>query len=92
MTSKLVIVAFAASLPLISLPAVAQEAYTTRIEPHRYYGAVVSLEAGVRVFRPLPPTRHVIINPDAQTPLTLSIDETRVYDQPRYNPDTGRRY
>ncbi|MDX2287332.1 MAG: hypothetical protein NW217_00730 [Hyphomicrobiaceae bacterium] len=53
---------------------------TTRIEPRPYYGAVVTIEAGVRVFRPLPPTRHVIINPNG-TPLNLSLNETRVYER-----------
>lgn len=84
MTSKLVIAAFAALPALISVPAFAQEAYTTRIEPQAYYGAVVTLEAGVRVYRPLPPDRHVIINPDARTPLKLEFKETRVYGHPRH--------
>ena len=51
---------------------------TIRIEPRAYHGAVVTLEAGVRVFRPLPPTSHVIINPDG-TPLNIGISEKRVY-------------
>lgn len=49
----------------------AQDAKTTRIEPRQFYGATVTLEAGVRVFRPLPPTKHVIINPN-KTPLHLT--------------------
>lgn len=59
--------------------AVAQDAHTTRIEPRAFYGAMVTIEGGVRMFRPLPPTRHVIINPDGATPLALSFNETRVY-------------
>ena len=47
---------------------------TIRIEPRAFYGATISLEAGVRVFRPLPPTKHMIINPD-KTPLHLSLTE-----------------
>lgn len=90
MTSKLVIAAFAALPALISLPALAQDAYTTRIEPRAYYGATVTLEAGVRVYRPLPPTRHVIINPNARTPLKLGFNETRVYDHPRTYRDSVR--
>ena len=68
-----------AALLLSVLPATAQ-GYTTRIEPRPFYGAVVTLEEGVRVIRPLPPVRHVIINPDNATPLTLGFNETRVYE------------
>jgi len=57
----------------------AQDARTTRIEPRNFYGAMVTIESGVRVFRPLPPTTHVIINPNGATPLSLSLNETRVY-------------
>ena len=57
---------------------VSAESYTTRIETRPFYGATVTLEEGVRVFRPLPPDRHVIINPGAQTP--LSINETNIYE------------
>jgi glutaredoxin len=52
-------------------PSFAGDATTTRIEPRPFYGATVTLEAGVRVFRPLPPTKRVIINPNG-TPLNLS--------------------
>jgi hypothetical protein len=61
-------------------PAANAQSYTTRIEPRPFYGAVVTLEEGVRVIRPLPPERHVIINPDNATPLVLGFNETRVYD------------
>ena len=54
--------------------------YTTRIETRPFYGATVTLEEGVRVFRPLPPERQVIINPGAQTPLSLGFNETNVYE------------
>jgi hypothetical protein len=33
------------------------------------------MEAGVRVFRPLPPHDRVIINPNNATPLTLNIGD-----------------
>ena len=56
-------------------PALAGSASTTRIEPRPFYGATVSIEAGVRVFRPLPPTRHMIINPGHRTPLNLTIKD-----------------
>ena len=45
-----------------SLPA-SREPRTTRIEPRPFYGAIVTREAGVRVFRPLPPHDRIIINP-----------------------------
>jgi len=54
--------------------AYAQDAHTTRIETRPYYGAVVTIEHGVRVFRPVPPTQHMIINPDGKTPLVMSSD------------------
>jgi hypothetical protein len=41
--------------------------YTTRIEPRPFYGATVTMEAGVRVFRPLPPHDRVIIDPSYTT-------------------------
>ena len=56
-----------------SLPGIAQS--TTRIETRPFYGATVTNEAGVRVFRPLPPHDRVIINPGGQTPLHLYIGE-----------------
>ena len=56
-----------------SLPALAQS--TTRIEPRPFYGATVTMEAGVRVFRPLPPHDRVIINPNKATPLTLNVGD-----------------
>ncbi len=52
---------------------------TTRIETRPFYGATVTLEEGVRVFRPLPRHERVIINPNGQTPLSLSFNETREY-------------
>lgn len=51
-----------------------QWASTTRIETQPVYGAVVTYESGVRVFRPIPPTQHMIINPDGQTPLGLGLN------------------
>ncbi|MFN0218560.1 MAG: hypothetical protein ACKVP4_07075 [Hyphomicrobium sp.] len=60
--------------------AAAAQGYTTRIEPRPFYGAVITLEEGVRVIRPLPPERQVIINPDHGTPLSLGFNETRVYE------------
>ena len=48
---------------------------TTRIETRPFYGATVTLEEGVRVFRPLPPHDRIIINPNGRTPLNLSYEE-----------------
>jgi hypothetical protein len=70
-----------------SLPALAQS--TTRVEPRPFYGATVTMEAGVRVFRPLPPHDRVIINPNNATPLTLNIGDVPVY--PRTYVDGYRR-
>jgi hypothetical protein len=56
-----------------SLPAFAQS-YTTRIEPRPAYGAIVTMEKGVRVFPPLPPHDRVIINPNG-TPVQLNIGD-----------------
>jgi hypothetical protein len=46
---------------------------TTRIETRPYYGAVVTIEHGVRVYRPVPPTTHLIVNPDGATPLEIDV-------------------
>jgi hypothetical protein len=54
-------------------------AHTTRIENSNVYGATVTMEEGVRVFRPLPSERHVIVNPEGRTPLSLNY----------YDPVTG---
>jgi hypothetical protein len=56
--------------------ALAQDAGLTRIETRPFYGATVTIEEGVRVFRPLPPTSHMIINP-SRSPLNLSINYER---------------
>jgi len=58
--------------------ALAQSAHTTRIETRPYYGAVVTIENGVRVWRPLPPTTHMIINPDGATPLSIGVGTSAV--------------
>jgi len=70
--------ATAAAALLAASPALA-EPTTTRIETRPFYGATVTLEEGVRVFRPLPRHDRVIINPNGQTPLSLSFNETREY-------------
>ncbi|HML43952.1 MAG: hypothetical protein JNN24_19070 [Hyphomicrobium zavarzinii] len=69
----------AAALLLTAATVQAQDAHTTRIEPSNAYGATVTIEEGVRVFRPLPSERHVIVNPGGRTPLSLNY----------YDPVTG---
>ena len=60
------------------------ESSTIRIEPRPYYGAVVTLEQGVRVWRPLPPTRHMIINPTG-APVSVNLTDVReTIVQPAY--------
>lgn len=88
--SRLAIAALAAgAAAAFAAPAVAQEAFTTRIEPRPFYGAVVTMESGVRVFRPLPPTRQVIVNPGGQTPLNLGYYDTRVTE---HSTSTNHHY
>ena len=65
-----------AGLALVSLPAFAQS--TTRIEPRPFYGATVTMEEGVRVFRPLPPHDRIIINPGNATPLYMGVGDAPV--------------
>ena len=66
----------AAATAIAGSAAFAQTASTIRIEPRPYYGATVTLEQGVRVWRPLPPVSHVIVNPN-NTPVNLSIADVR---------------
>jgi hypothetical protein len=65
LVATLILLAAAASAAL------AQQ--TTRIETRPYYGAVVTIEHGVRVYRPVPPTTHLIVNPDGATPLEINV-------------------
>jgi hypothetical protein len=84
--------------------ALAEPAFTTRVEPRPYYGATVTIEAGVRVFRPLPPHRQIVINPGHSTSLNLGYSDVRErnynynYEAPRHRngyssePEGGRPY
>lgn len=82
MLQKILVFLLAAAPAAIACSAAATaESSTTRIEPRPFYGATVSIEEGVRVIRPLPPERHVIINPDHKTPLSLGFNDTRVYER-----------
>ena len=64
--------ASAATLLIAAASAHAEDSSTTRILPYNVYGATVTVEQGVRVFRPLPPEGHVIVNPGGRTPLSLN--------------------
>lgn len=72
------VAAFAAALVLTTASARADDSSVTRILPYNVYGATVTVEHGVRVFRPLPPEGHVIVNPGGRTPLSLNVYEPGV--------------
>lgn len=76
MTRRTPVVAAIAALIAGTAAAHAGDSSTIRIEPRPYYGAVVTMEQGVRVWRPLPPTRHMIINP-TNAPVNLSVADIR---------------
>lgn len=83
----------AAAALVVSVASAAAQS-TTRIETRPFYGATVTIEEGVRVFRPLPPDRRVIINPDGQAPVSLGFNETNVYERRvvknyNYNQNSG---
>lgn len=71
---------FSATALIASAGNVLAEGRTTQIEPRPTYGATVTIEEGVRVFRPLPGNRHVIVNPN-RTPLALDLGEDSVTNQ-----------
>lgn len=77
MMKSLACAAAVAGLLLAQAAPAAAESSTIRIEERPYYGAVVTLEEGVRVFRPLPPHSKIIINPKGRTPLNLTYEEHR---------------
>ena len=91
------VLAVSAIAAVSSAPAFAQ-AQTIRIEPRPFYGATVTIEQGVRVWRGLPTTSHVIVNP-TNAPINLSIADIRetitshntftgpAYTAPSYAPD-----
>ena len=69
----------------------AQSSSTIRIEPRNIQGATVSLENGVRVWRPLPATRYVVVNPGGRTPLALGLELPPVGGA-GYGPGNGHGY
>lgn len=62
----------AAAAILAVTAAEAQESRTTRILEKPIYGATVTMEHGVRVYRPIPPDGQVIINPGGRTPVIIN--------------------
>ena len=48
------------------------------------------IERGVRVYRPVPPTTHLIINPDGLTPLTLGVGAAAIMQAPIDGNADGR--
>lgn len=54
----------------------AEDAGLIRIEPRLFYGATVTMESGVRVWRALPPTRQMIINP-TNAPVNVNVTDVR---------------
>lgn len=78
---------FAAAAIVTAGPAVASEGLV-RIEPRPYYGAVVTVEHGVRVYRPLPRETLTIINPN-QTPVNLSFSRSVEYKAGEASSDSG---
>ncbi len=70
------LIAAALSVSAAAVTPVLAQSSTIRIEPRPYYGAVVTLEQGVRVWRPLPPTSHMIINPTG-APVHVNVTDVR---------------
>lgn len=81
MSYRVLAVGVAASLAAGASAAFAQSS-TIRIEPRPVYGATVTLEEGVRVYRPLPADRYVIVNPNG-TPVNLGLAEMNVIETRR---------
>ena len=75
-----ILLAAALVLTAASGRAAGDDARTTRLETAPVNGgARITIEEGVRVFRPLPSEQHVIVNPEGRTPLSLDY----------YAPGTG---
>ena len=66
-----------ASFALIATTAAAQaQAVTTRIETRPYYGAITTVEHGVRVTRALPAHDRIIINPQGKAPVSFHLGDS----------------
>jgi protein-L-isoaspartate O-methyltransferase len=75
----------AAALSTVAAVAASAEAVTTRIETRPYYGATVTIEQGVRVWRPLPPHDRIIINPGAKASVNFDIQSGSRSSNGRHN-------
>ncbi len=66
---------------------------TTRIETKPSYGAIVTIENGVKVYRVLPPHDRIIMNPEGKTPLHLGYEQVTVTERNHnYNYHYGPGY
>lgn len=65
--------ALIATASAAQVAAVQAQAVTTRIETRPYYGAITTIEHGVRVMRALPAHDRIIINPNGRTPISLNV-------------------
>lgn len=67
--------ASAAALLLTATVAEARDGHTTRVVRGDVYGATITVEEGVRMFRPLPSDRHVIVKPEGSGEVEIEIRE-----------------
>lgn len=83
LTTSALLITVAATSMAVSVRAepVTSRIGTTRILERPVYGATMTMEQGVRVIRPLPPTHHVVVNPHGRTPLSLSYQDVRVSEE-----------
>lgn len=77
---------------LLSATAALAEARTLRIETRPYTSAVVTVENGVRVWRPLPPADRVIINPGNRATINLDVDAGSRYRGDNYNYNYNQNF
>ena len=74
-----IVASFASLCLLLAASTAATAASLIRIETRPVTGAaIVTEEEGVRVYRPLPSLRYMILNPEGRTPLNLTIEDRTV--------------
>jgi hypothetical protein len=77
---------------IVAASAAFAQSSTIRIEPRPVYGATVTIEEGVRVYRPLPPDKYVIVNPNG-TPVNLGVAEVNMTETRRsYSKSVNKNY
>jgi hypothetical protein len=77
---------------MVAASAALAQSSTIRVEPRPVYGATVTIEEGVRVYRPLPPDKYVIVNPNG-TPINLGISEMNVTETKRsFSKSVNKNY